>query len=90
MLEKLKRMPTEGSAVWVDPAGYKAAVAERQQAFEAELAKQKARRSVQSLVSSESLDETRRSSCCTGNFLVFSGFFHNNHFAHESPRHQGE
>ncbi len=42
MLEKLKRMPTEGSAVWVDPAGYKAAVAERQQAFEAELAKQKA------------------------------------------------
>jgi metallo-beta-lactamase class B len=44
MLEKLKRMPAEGSAVWVDPAGYKAAVAERQQAFEAELAKQKAQR----------------------------------------------
>ena len=44
MLEKLKRMPTEGTAVWVDPAGYKAAVAERQQAFEAELAKQKAER----------------------------------------------
>jgi metallo-beta-lactamase class B len=43
MLEKLKRMPAEGSAVWVDPEGYKAAVAERQQAFEAELAKQKAR-----------------------------------------------
>jgi metallo-beta-lactamase class B len=44
MLEKLKRMPAEGSAVWVDPAGYKAAVAERQQAFEAELAKQKSQR----------------------------------------------
>jgi metallo-beta-lactamase class B len=44
MLQKLKRMPAEGSAVWVDPAGYKAAVAERQQAFEAELAKQKAER----------------------------------------------
>ena len=42
MLEKLKRVPAEGTAVWVDPAGYKAAVAERQQAFEAELAKQKA------------------------------------------------
>lgn len=42
MLEKLKRAPAEGSAVWIDPAGYKAAVAERQQAFEAELAKQKA------------------------------------------------
>jgi metallo-beta-lactamase class B len=42
MLEKLKRAPTEGSAVWFDPAGYKAAVAERQQAFETELAKQKA------------------------------------------------
>jgi metallo-beta-lactamase class B len=41
MLEKLKRMPAEGSAVWVDPAGYKSAVAERQQAFETELAKQK-------------------------------------------------
>lgn len=44
MLEKLKRMPAEGTAVWVDPAGYKAAVAERQQAFETELAKQKAER----------------------------------------------
>ena len=42
MLEKLKRAPAGGSAVWIDPAGYKAAVAERQQAFEAELAKQKA------------------------------------------------
>ena len=44
MLEKLKRMPAEGSAVWVDPAGYQAAVAERQQAFEAELAKQQSQR----------------------------------------------
>ena len=41
MLAKLKRAPAQGSAVWIDPAGYKAAVAERQQAFEAELAKQK-------------------------------------------------
>ena len=44
MLDKLKRMPTEGITVWVDPAGYKAAIAERQQAFETELAKQKAER----------------------------------------------
>lgn len=42
MLDKLKRIPAEGSSVWVDPAGYKAAIAERQQAFETELAKQKA------------------------------------------------
>ena len=42
MLAKLKRAPAEGSAAWIDPTGYKAAVAERQKAFESELAKQKA------------------------------------------------
>jgi metallo-beta-lactamase class B len=41
MLQKLKRMPAEGSAVWIDPEGYKAAVAQWQQTFEKELAKQK-------------------------------------------------
>jgi metallo-beta-lactamase class B len=44
MLAKQKRMPAGGGAVWIDPEGYKSAVAERQQAFEAELAKQKAAR----------------------------------------------
>ena len=29
-----------GESVWIDPEGYKAAVAERQQAFETELKKQ--------------------------------------------------
>jgi metallo-beta-lactamase class B len=33
MLEKLARMPQEGTAVWVDPAGYRAAVAEWQAAL---------------------------------------------------------
>ncbi len=42
MLAKLARMPQQGDSVWIDPAGYKAAVAERQQAFEAELHKQQA------------------------------------------------
>lgn len=41
MLGKLQRIPKEGSEVWVDPDGYKAAVAERKAAFEAELRKQK-------------------------------------------------
>jgi metallo-beta-lactamase class B len=41
MLAKLARVRAEGSAVWIDPEGYKRAVAERQQAFETELAKQK-------------------------------------------------
>jgi metallo-beta-lactamase class B len=40
MLAKLARVRAEGSAVWIDPEGYKRAVAERQQAFETELAKQ--------------------------------------------------
>ena len=35
MLAKLKRMPTEGDRVWIDPAGYQAAVADAQHAFEA-------------------------------------------------------
>jgi metallo-beta-lactamase class B len=42
MLAKLARMPQEGDRVWIDPAGYRAAVAERKAAFEAELHKQQA------------------------------------------------
>jgi metallo-beta-lactamase class B len=33
MLPKLARMPKEGSAVWIDPEGYKKAVAEHEAAF---------------------------------------------------------
>ena len=41
MLEKLDRAKAgAGESVWIDPEGYKAAVAERQQAFEAELKRQ--------------------------------------------------
>jgi metallo-beta-lactamase class B len=40
MLDKLTRVAKEGDAVWIDPAAYKAAVAEREKAFEAELQKQ--------------------------------------------------
>jgi metallo-beta-lactamase class B len=41
MLEKLERAKAgAGESVWIDPEGYKAAVAERQQAFEAELTRQ--------------------------------------------------
>jgi len=43
MLAKLQRAPNEGTAAWIDPAGYKAAVAEREKAFEAELNRQKQR-----------------------------------------------
>jgi metallo-beta-lactamase class B len=43
MLEKLKRAKAgSGESVWIDPEGYKAAVAEREQAFRAELRKQQA------------------------------------------------
>jgi metallo-beta-lactamase class B len=42
MLGKLDRIKSgAGENVWVDPEGYKAAVAEREQAFETELARQK-------------------------------------------------
>ncbi len=34
MLAKLKRMPAEGQRVWIDPEGYKQAVAAAQQSFE--------------------------------------------------------
>ena len=45
MLAKLVRAKAgAGESVWIDPAGYKAAVAEREQAFEAELAKQRSAR----------------------------------------------
>ncbi len=40
MLGKLRRVPLEGERVWIDPAGYQAAVAERQAAFGRELARQ--------------------------------------------------
>ena len=41
MLEKLQRAKAgAGESVWIDPAGYRAAVAERQQAFAAELKRQ--------------------------------------------------
>ncbi len=40
MAGKLTRAGQEGEAVWVDPQGYKAAVAEREKAFETELRKQ--------------------------------------------------
>jgi hypothetical protein len=42
MLAKLERaMAGAGESVWIDPEGYKAAVEEREQAFEAELKRQK-------------------------------------------------
>jgi metallo-beta-lactamase class B len=40
MMDKLARVARDGESVWIDPEGYKAAVAEREQAFEAELVKQ--------------------------------------------------
>ncbi len=42
MLAKLARMPQEGDKVWIDPDGYRSAVAERKAAFETELHKQQA------------------------------------------------
>ena len=42
MLEKLTRMPQQGEAVWIDPAGYHKAVREKQLAFEAEVTKERA------------------------------------------------
>jgi metallo-beta-lactamase class B len=41
MLQKLTRVPAEGASVWIDPDGYKRAVAEAQRVFEAKLAQQK-------------------------------------------------
>jgi metallo-beta-lactamase class B len=42
LLNKFARMKTEGPAVWIDPTGYKRAVAQSRAAFEADLARQKA------------------------------------------------
>src|SRR5580658_3119684 len=42
MLAKLARMPQQGDSVWIDPNGYRAAIAERKAAFEKELSKQQA------------------------------------------------
>jgi len=39
---KLARMPQEGSAVWLDHAGYEAAIEKHERAFEADLARQTA------------------------------------------------
>jgi metallo-beta-lactamase class B len=45
-LERAKHLKGDAAlAVWVDPQGYRAAVAEREKAFEAELAKQQAQKS---------------------------------------------
>ena len=45
MLEKLDKIKAgAGESVWIDPEGYKAAVAERESAFEAELKKQESGR----------------------------------------------
>jgi metallo-beta-lactamase class B len=41
MLDKLARAKEAGESVWIDPEGYKATVAERERAFEAELQKQR-------------------------------------------------
>jgi metallo-beta-lactamase class B len=40
MMDKLAKVEQLGESVWIDPQGYKAAVAEREKAFEAELLKQ--------------------------------------------------
>ena len=40
MIEKLARAAQAGESVWIDPQGYKDAVAEREKAFETELLKQ--------------------------------------------------
>jgi metallo-beta-lactamase class B len=40
MTAKLAKAPQAGESVWIDPAGYRAAVAEREKAFQAELRKQ--------------------------------------------------
>ncbi len=40
MLRKLERMPNEGAQVWVDPAGYRSAVADHEASFREELRRQ--------------------------------------------------
>jgi metallo-beta-lactamase class B len=42
MLAKLARMPKEGPDVWIDPQGYRQAIAQNRAAFEANLARQQA------------------------------------------------
>jgi len=41
---KYEKYPTEGPAAYIDPAGYKAYVSERESAFRRELARQSAQR----------------------------------------------
>jgi metallo-beta-lactamase class B len=42
LLHKVARMPTEGPSVWIDPIGYKRAIAKSRADFEADLARQQA------------------------------------------------
>lgn len=42
LLHKVARMPTEGPSVWIDPTGYKRAIAQSRTDFEADLARQQA------------------------------------------------
>ena len=42
LLEKIARMPKEGDAVWIDPAGYHAVVQEAEATFYRALAEQQA------------------------------------------------
>jgi metallo-beta-lactamase class B len=42
LLQKVARMPTEGPSVFIDPEGYKRAIAHSRAAFEADLARQQA------------------------------------------------
>jgi metallo-beta-lactamase class B len=42
LLNKVARMKTEGPAIWIDPAGYKRAIAQSRADFEADLAHQQA------------------------------------------------
>jgi metallo-beta-lactamase class B len=42
MLGKLDRVAKEGAAVWIDPAGYHKAIAEKSEAFQKEVAAEKA------------------------------------------------
>lgn len=44
MLAKLARLPREGSAVWIDPAGYRAAVTQHEADYRKQLAQQRAER----------------------------------------------
>jgi metallo-beta-lactamase class B len=42
LLQKVARMPTEGPSVFIDPEGYKRAIAQSRAAFESDLGRQQA------------------------------------------------